>query len=125
MTHAPVRPSDDNQPEAIKRLFGRDVQEDEDKAWDFAHVDELQEAEGMEPDVEASRNQRGEVSESPEAHQARVKPGPTRPSSEEVAKHDATHCPYRNWCPVCIAASAREDPHPDGADVMRRLACRC
>ena len=47
----------------------------------------------------------------PEAHPTKLKPSPTLPSREEVAQHYATHCPYRSWCPICVAASAREDPH--------------
>ena len=47
-----------------------------------------------------------------EEHTAKVKMTPTKPSSAEVASHEATHCPFRSWCKVCVAASAREDPHP-------------
>ena len=47
-----------------------------------------------------------------EEHTARVKKILTKPSSAEVANHEATHCPFRSWCKVCVAASAREDPHP-------------
>ena len=47
-----------------------------------------------------------------EEHPARVKPSPTKPNSEEVGRHEATHCPYRSWCPACVAASAKEDAHP-------------
>ena len=47
-----------------------------------------------------------------EEHTARVRTTPTKPSSAEVASHEATHTPYRSWCKVCVAASAREDPHP-------------
>ena len=47
-----------------------------------------------------------------EEHTAKVKTTPTKPSSAEVASHEATHCPFRSWCKVCVAASAREDPHP-------------
>ena len=47
-----------------------------------------------------------------EEHPARIKPSPMKPSNEEVARHEATHCPYRNWCPACVAASAKEDAHP-------------
>ena len=49
---------------------------------------------------------------SAEAHKARVKSSPERPTAEEVERHDATHCRYRSWCAVCVAASAKEDPHP-------------
>ena len=49
---------------------------------------------------------------SAEAHNARVKNSPERPTAEEVERPDATHCPYRSWCAVCVAASAKEDLHP-------------
>ena len=49
---------------------------------------------------------------SAEAHDARIKPSPTAPTAIEVARHDATHVPYRSWCPICVAASAKEDSHP-------------
>jgi hypothetical protein len=34
---------------------------------------------------------------------------PVRPSAEDIATHNLNHLPYRNWCPVCVAAKARED----------------
>ena len=37
---------------------------------------------------------------------------PVKPSAAEIADHDLTHCPYRNWCSVCVEAMGREDPHP-------------
>ena len=52
------------------------------------------------------------MDEAGEEHPARIKPSPMKPSNEEVARHEATHCPYRNWCPACVAASAKEDAHP-------------
>ena len=36
---------------------------------------------------------------------------PADPTSEERARHDATHLPFRPWCPVRIQARATEDPH--------------
>ena len=47
-----------------------------------------------------------------EAHEVRIKPSPMLP-----IKHCATHCPYRNWCQVCVAASAKQDPHPRKSSV--------
>ena len=49
---------------------------------------------------------------SAEAHDARIKSSPERPTADEVERRDATHCPYGSWCSVCVAASAKEDPHP-------------
>ena len=36
---------------------------------------------------------------------------PDEPTREERERHWATHLPYRSWCPVCVKASGREDPH--------------
>ena len=35
----------------------------------------------------------------------------TKPSPSEVASHNRTHNPYRNWCPVCVKAKGKEAPH--------------
>ena len=36
---------------------------------------------------------------------------PIRPSARAVELHEYTHLPFRSWCPVCIAARAKEDAH--------------
>ena len=76
-------------------LFGMDVADD-----------------GMESDERENLSEAQEQVGSPEAHEAKIKPSPEKPTQDEVARHDATHCPYRSWCEVCVAASAREDLHP-------------
>ena len=40
---------------------------------------------------------------------------PIKPSAEDVDRHNLTHLPYRNWCPVCVKAKGREDDHRRGA----------
>ena len=38
---------------------------------------------------------------------------PIRPSAEAIEQHFvAGHVDYRNWCPVCVMAKGKEDPHP-------------
>ena len=32
---------------------------------------------------------------------------PRLPTEDEVAHHELTHVPYRNWCPVCVKAKGR------------------
>ena len=41
----------------------------------------------------------------------RLTRNPADPTPEERSRHDATHLPYRPWCPVCVEARAAEDPH--------------
>ena len=67
---------------------------------------------GMDVTAGATTNRDAPGAPPAEEYPARVKPSPAKPSSEEIARREATRCPYRSWCPACVAASAREDPHP-------------
>ena len=33
------------------------------------------------------------------------------PTRMEVDEHNFIHCPYRSWCPVCVEAQGKDDPH--------------
>ena len=46
-----------------------------------------------------------------EARHPIILTSPCRPSADDVEKHNATHLPYRNWCPVCVRARGKEDAH--------------
>ncbi len=35
--------------------------------------------------------------------EAKVKMAPMQPSKTERERHEVTHCPYRSWCPICVA----------------------
>ena len=61
---------------------------------------------------------------SPEGQSPALLRGPIRPSAEDVDRHDATHVPYRSWCPICVAARGKEAPHKRqvGAGRERRKA---
>ena len=61
---------------------------------------------------------------SPEGQAPALLRGPIRPSAEVVDRHDATHVPYRSWCPICVAARGEEAPHKRqvGASRERRKA---
>ena len=48
----------------------------------------------------------------PEARIPKTLTDPQLPHPTEVAQHIVNgHNPYRSWCPVCIEAAGREDPH--------------
>lgn len=49
--------------------------------------------------------------ENEEARAPLVKKSPIKPSELEVQEHNATHIPYRSWCPVCVRSRGRNDPH--------------
>ena len=36
---------------------------------------------------------------------------PKEPTKEEIAAHNLTHTPYRSWCPECVRARGRANPH--------------
>ena len=44
-------------------------------------------------------------------HAPRVLRSPVKPSKEDVERHYTTHLQYRSWCPICVQARGREDPH--------------
>ena len=62
--------------------------------------------------------------DSTEAHDARIKPSPVMPTAEEVAKHDATHCPFRSWCTTCVAAVQRRILIRDVKSAPLRWVCQ-
>eukprot|EP00435_Cladocopium_sp_Y103_P026822 s1787_g6.t1 len=35
---------------------------------------------------------------------------PRTPSPEEVALHELSHLPYRDWCPYCVSCKGKQDP---------------
>ena len=35
----------------------------------------------------------------------------SRPSKEEVNRHNVTHMPYRRWCPHCVRGKAKRRAH--------------
>ena len=62
---------------------------------------------GVEMEVEDQEND----VECTESRVPKILFNPLLPSRREVEEHDLTHTPYRNWCPICVAARGKEDPH--------------
>ena len=50
---------------------------------------------------------------------------PRLPTEEEVAHHELTHLPYRNWCPVCVKAKGKDLDHRGAVDKERKLSEYC
>ena len=44
-----------------------------------------------------------------EAHRARGLRQPQQPTPQQIAEHNLTHLPYRNWCPICAQGKGRQD----------------
>ena len=87
--------------------------------------DELDALFGVDDEMEIAGEHRGEATEavpSPDpGEEAEIQTEgrdpvilrePIRPSAEAVDKHNATHMPFRSWCPVCVQARGKEDAHP-------------
>ena len=68
------------------------------------------EAEGGETETENLENR--PLDEPTEARVPKTLFNPLLPSKREVEEHNLTHLPYRNWCPVCVAAKGKEQGHP-------------
>ena len=85
---------------------------------------DIDEALFAEPEAQNKSGPTKDMSSNPEGQAPTFLRSPIRPSAEDVEKHDATHVPYRNWCPICVAARGKEDPHKRqvGARQGRRKA---
>jgi thiol-disulfide isomerase/thioredoxin len=46
-----------------------------------------------------------------EGSEARIACRPCMPTQDEVERHNATHVPFRSWCPYCVAGKAKANPH--------------
>ena len=57
----------------------------------------------------------GEIGgEEEECEKPKVMTDPGQPTEKEIEEHRLDHTPYRSWCPVCVEAQGREDPHYRG-----------
>ena len=41
---------------------------------------------------------------------------PKLPTQREVDEHNVSHFPFRDWCPICVKAKARNTPHVRQSD---------
>ena len=41
----------------------------------------------------------------------KVPPKPYEPTNEERQSHEATHCPFRAWCEICVKATSPDGTH--------------
>ena len=53
----------------------------------------------------------GVIGQGAEGQDAKVACVPCMPTQEEVDAHNATHVPFRSWCPFCVAGKAKANPH--------------
>ena len=53
----------------------------------------------------------GENQNTYEHVKVKVLPKPYEPTKEERQSHEATHCPFRAWCEVCVKAKSSDGKH--------------
>ena len=82
--------------------------DDEKKYYDTQN--QLVETENVDEDMDDQMEDEGEndaITKAP----IRTATDPGCPTTEELNEHYLTHLPHRSWCPVCIKARGKEDPH--------------
>ena len=78
---------------------------------DGAERHEAQEASAGDRRAIADADQAGQLDISGEAKTARSLRTPERPTDAVRMAHNATHVPFRDWCPICVASRGRSSPH--------------
>ena len=59
----------------------------------------------------ADADQAGQLDISGEAKTARILRTPEPPTDAARVAHNATHVPFRDWCPICVASRGRSSSH--------------
>eukprot|EP00972_Heterocapsa_arctica_P080442 11854515-Heterocapsa_arctica.AAC.1 len=57
------------------------------------------------------RDAEGAGDEEEEGRRPRMMPNPRAPTRAEIDEHQATHLPYRAWCPHCVTGGGRDHAH--------------
>ena len=78
---------------------------------DGAERHEAQEASAGDRRAIADADQAGKLDVSGEAKTARILRVPETPTDAARMAHNATHVPFRDWCPICLASRGRSSPH--------------
>ena len=81
---------------------------------DGAERHEAQEASAGDRRAIADADQAGQLDISGEAKTARILRTPEQPTDAARMAHNATHVPFRDWCPICVASRGRSFPHRRG-----------
>ena len=71
---------------------------------DGAERHEAQEASASDRRAIADADQAGQLDISGEAKTARILRTPEPPTDAVRMAHNATHVPFRDWCPICVAS---------------------
>ena len=77
---------------------------------DGAERHEAQEASAGDRRAIADADQAGQLEISGEPKTARALSTPEPPTDDARMAHNATHVPFRDWCPICVARRGAEIP---------------
>ena len=78
---------------------------------DGAERYEAQEASVGDRRAIADADQAGQLDISGEAKSVRILVTPGPPTDAVRMAHNATHVPFRDWCPICVVSRGRSSPH--------------
>ena len=84
-------------------------EEEEDEQEDDQEDEDEEELEDRRED--GLFGQEEEFEEVEEAREGKTRAPPKGPSEEQVRVHRLTHCPFRSYCPQCVAGRAKSWPH--------------
>ena len=76
---------------------------------DGAERNEAQEASAVYRRAIADADQAGQLDISGEAKTARILRTTEPPTDAPSMAHNATHVPFRDWCPICVASCCEQD----------------
>ena len=78
---------------------------------DGAERHEAQEASAGDRRAIADADQAEQLEISGQTKTARILRTPEPPTDASRMAHNATHVPFRDWCPICVASRGRSSPH--------------
>ena len=76
--------------------------------WERALIQAQHDHERKEP---SQQDVHGENQNTFEHVKVKVPPKPYEPTKEERQSHEATHCPFRVWCELCVKAKSLTKKH--------------
>ena len=106
------------------RVVGAGAREEEEERREEARSSDCGAA-SDEEEVKVTKDEMEMDAEPEELAPIRVARNPGDPSTKEREEHNVTHIPYRSWCPVCVKAKGKEDPHrrSDGDKSVKATVC--
>ena len=87
------------------------VEDEEVYGNDGSERHETQEASAGDRRAIADADEAGRLDIPGEAKTARTQRTPEPPTDAARMAHNATHVPFRSWCPICVANRGRNSPH--------------